>query len=286
MTPAAPLGVRSLGWRTVAPFERHDHRAWRPLVAIRAPLGIGPPVRTLQGHGEIRTQLRYPGRTLIATTDATTGKADPAPASLHYGDPVPWAAITAVGTVLAGLALPLAFIQLGALRQDRLREQVSKIGVWTEAEDPGDAEWRVSLLIRNASELPVEVHVTELAIDWLGYQTVLASADGEPPQLYSNKRIGPTRLDYFFPGTIGPGFFPGTIGPGRTWVEYRDYSPVGKFDAPPQPRISIIQVAITDVAGRQWELRPHRGGRARRVRWRREWPWRHRRLPPPGPGRK
>jgi hypothetical protein len=32
---------------------------------------------------------------------------------------VDWAAIEAVGTVLAGLALPLAFIQLGALRQDR-----------------------------------------------------------------------------------------------------------------------------------------------------------------------
>jgi hypothetical protein len=40
----------------------------------------------------------------------------------RYGDRVIWwVAITAIGTVLAGLALPLAFIQLGALRQDRLR---------------------------------------------------------------------------------------------------------------------------------------------------------------------
>jgi hypothetical protein len=50
---------------------------------------------------------------------------------LHCGDLVNWAAITAIGTVLAGLALPLAFIQLGGLRQDRLRGQVSKVGAWT-----------------------------------------------------------------------------------------------------------------------------------------------------------
>lgn len=50
---------------------------------------------------------------------------------LRYRYPVIWwVAITAIGTVLAGLALPLAFIQLGALRQDRLRGQISKVGVW------------------------------------------------------------------------------------------------------------------------------------------------------------
>lgn len=44
---------------------------------------------------------------------------------------VSWAAVTGIGAVLAGLALPLAFIQLGALRQDRLRAQVSRVGAWT-----------------------------------------------------------------------------------------------------------------------------------------------------------
>jgi hypothetical protein len=65
--------------------------------------------------------------------------------------------VTAIGTVLAGLALPLAFIQLGALRQARLRAQVSKAGAWTgmpeqTGEEPG--LWTIPVLIRNGSELP------------------------------------------------------------------------------------------------------------------------------------
>lgn len=40
-----------------------------------------------------------------------------------------WATtITAAGAFLGGLALPIAFLQLGAQRQDRLRAQVGKIG--------------------------------------------------------------------------------------------------------------------------------------------------------------
>jgi hypothetical protein len=39
--------------------------------------------------------------------------------------------VTAIGTVLAGLALPLAFIQLGALRQVGTVEQQNKeTGLW------------------------------------------------------------------------------------------------------------------------------------------------------------
>ena len=69
---------------------------------------------------------------------------------------------------------------------------------------PDQPEWQITLFIQNASELPVEVHVAELAIDTLGYQNVLASGDGEPPQLYADKRTGPVKPAYFFPGTIPP----------------------------------------------------------------------------------
>lgn len=78
---------------------------------------------------------------------------------------MPWAAITAIGTVLAGLALPLAFVQLGALRQDRLRAQVSKVGIWLgdiPPLEPDTQAWNITILIRNSSELPVIVQTADL----------------------------------------------------------------------------------------------------------------------------
>ena len=76
---------------------------------------------------------------------------------------------------------------LGNQREGQLRAQISKIGVWTQADvlrmAPDQPEWQITLFIKNANELPVEVHMAELAIDTLGYQNVLASADSEPPQL-------------------------------------------------------------------------------------------------------
>ena len=44
-----------------------------------------------------------------------------------------WATtLTAAGALLGGLALPIAFIQLGAQRRDVLRAQVDKVGAWHE----------------------------------------------------------------------------------------------------------------------------------------------------------
>jgi hypothetical protein len=91
--------------------------------------------------------------------------------------------------------------------------------------------------------------MAELAIDTMGYQNVLASAD-EPPQLYADKRTGPVKPAYFFPRTIPPG---------REWHGEQKYIPDGHFDTVMRPRISIIRLAITDAAGRQWDMRPYRG---------------------------
>jgi hypothetical protein len=71
-------------------------------------------------------------------------------------------------------------------------------------------------------------------------------------------------------------FRPGIIAPGQKWSGEYKYSPEGDFDGVRVlwPRISIIQLAITDAAGRRWDVRPSRGRPPRRVRWWREWPWR------------
>ena len=54
----------------------------------------------------------------------------------YYVDHVHWATIiTSTGALLGGLAIVIAFIQLGGQRQDRLRAQVSKIGPWAQADD-------------------------------------------------------------------------------------------------------------------------------------------------------
>ena len=59
--------------------------------------------------------------------------------SLYYGDHVHWATIvTSTGALLGGLAIVIAFVQLGSQREDRLRAQISKIGVWTPADDARD----------------------------------------------------------------------------------------------------------------------------------------------------
>lgn len=189
-----------------------------------------------------------------------------------------WATVIAsTGTLLSGLAIIIAFIQLGNQREDRLRAQISKIGVWAQADDlrtaPGKPKWQITMFIKNASELPVEVRIGELAIDTLGYKDVLAGSGNQPPQLYAEKRSGPVKAAYFFPGTIAPGL---------TWHGDQKYTPDGDFDTIVLPRISIIQLAIADAAGREWDVRPYRGRPPRRVRWRRAWPWRHGRLPPPG----
>lgn len=91
---------------------------------------------------------------------------------LYYGDRVNWVAVTAVGTVLADLALPLALIQLGALRQDRLRAQVSKVGAWigtVEQMDEKTGSWTIPVLIRNGSELPVRVDSVDVAVPSVCY---------------------------------------------------------------------------------------------------------------------
>lgn len=147
-----------------------------------------------------------------------------------------WAAVTAVGTVLAGLALPLAFIQIGAIRRDRLRAQISKVGVWVDMtwtkSEPRKLQAR--LLVHNASELPVEIKRVQLDID------------GKPRMAISG----------------------GTVAPGQT----RKFG-IGAGDP---SKVTLGVVGIIDVAGRLWDMHPVQGGLPQLVQSRRWWLWHRR----------
>jgi hypothetical protein len=181
---------------------------------------------------------------------------------------VEWATtITAAGAFLGGLALPIAFLQLGAQRQDRLRAQVGKIGAWAgpPSRSPGESgpvEWAVQVFIRNSSELPVVVDAADLSVRPWGFELALAGEDAAA--LYAVKKLGDSRVVPFAPGTIAPG---------ETWSVFQGYQPEAVYDQPQPPMVAISRVVVTDAAGRQWEIRPYKARPPRRVRWwlRRRW---------------
>jgi hypothetical protein len=189
---------------------------------------------------------------------------------------VDWAAVTAIGTVMAGLALPLAFFQLDAQRRERLRAQVSKVGAWTRIygvfEDgerpvgrivgpwePGPEQWTVRGSIRNSSELPVVIHRVDLTVRGWGYDLVRTDGGGD---LYGSKKFGHTRWTYMFLGQ--------TIEPESTREESMDWHDAeGSFDRSQPPMVSIDLILVTDAAGHLWEIRPSKARPPRLVRWRR-----------------
>ena len=206
----------------------------------------------------------------------------------RYGGGMDWATtLTAAGALLGGLALPIAFIQLGAQRRDALRAQVDKVGAWhehlgrvfeqrqlsvTEIIDlvpmpepeppPGPPQWDLTVFIRNSSELPVLVPTLELSVRPWGYGRL--PKEGAPGSDYAGKRLGQATPVYIAPGTIAPG---------QTWSREITYTEPSTYDQPQPPMVSVARVVVTDAAGRQWEIRPYRTGPPRRVRWwlRRRW---------------
>ena len=56
--PRRPARTRRDRWAAVAQRPRHRDQARAPLVAVRAPLRITPPLRTMHHHHTIRTPIR------------------------------------------------------------------------------------------------------------------------------------------------------------------------------------------------------------------------------------
>jgi hypothetical protein len=185
-------------------------------------------------------------------------------ARVYYGGRVHWATIiTSAGALLGGLAIVL-FIQLGAQRQDRLRAQVNQIGRWAETADvrtdPDQPEWRISLFIRNSSELPLEALAAILRVQERGYDedAVHQFPDGVPLSVFVKKKTGSSQDHAFRPGTIPPGI---------TWeqsIRFRLRS-ADTFDVPEEPKVTIIALYVTDAAGHKWDLSTRRAGPPRRI---------------------
>jgi hypothetical protein len=178
--------------------------------------------------------------------------------------PVDWGAVTAIGTVLGGLALPIAFIQIGTQRVDRLRAQVSQIGIWADEPEPaeeGAYTWAIPVFIRNSTELPVVVNAADLSVQPWGYDDIPADDLGR--NVYASKKSGTSQPVYIAPGTIRPL---------SVWTGRPTYRTDDAFDQPQPPRVTVSRVIVTDAAGRQWEVRPDRAGHPRLIRrWRRWW---------------
>jgi hypothetical protein len=177
-----------------------------------------------------------------------------------------WTAITAIGTVLGGLALPLAFIQLDAQRRERLRAQVSKLGGWTEvymlsdperpvslpafgafsmADNPPN-EWVIRLFIRNSSDLPVIIHKVEVSITEWGYN-IEEKTDDRP-----GRRMSPT----FETANTTDMLRDHTLKPDSTHSEPMTLlGQAQRFDRPQPPKVSINRIVVTDAAGLLWETR-------------------------------
>jgi hypothetical protein len=192
---------------------------------------------------------------------------------------VDWAAITAIGTVLAGLALPLAFVQLEAQRRERLRAQVSQVGAWTRiygvseegdwpaprilVGEPAPERWRIEVAVRNSSQLPVLINKVELNVRTWGYDLVPRNAAGT--NFDASKRFADTRTMLAFVNeTIEPEFTQ-TQSPTPVSRE-ADYTD-GSFELPQPPIVSINVIVVTDASGRLWEIRPSKARPPRRVPW-------------------
>jgi hypothetical protein len=177
-----------------------------------------------------------------------------------------WAAVAAIGTVLGGLALPLAFIQIDAQRRERLRAQVCKVGAWTEVHTLSDPErpvsltfgqlwlgdnksneWVINVFVRNSSDLPLIVHRVEVSITTWGMNFREKTDDSLGRSMSSV--FDPAQSDDLFQGY--------TFEPGSTKSEPLTLlSSVSHFDRPQPPKVSIKRIVVTDAAGLLWELRP------------------------------
>jgi hypothetical protein len=172
-------------------------------------------------------------------------------------------------------SLLLAFRIFLRDRSSSDRAQVDAVGIWgdinREAVSPGkprNDDIRVQIHIRNATDLPVEVH--SLAFTFQARWVVPSFSDELPGPGPDFREETPGKADTsrFF-GPIG-------IAPQKTWDS--QWITVNMTHTAPADSASLVFTSdgvkcvikyalIVDNAGRRWETRQRQGKPARRVRW-------------------
>ncbi|MET9268083.1 hypothetical protein [Kribbella sp. NPDC003557] len=175
---------------------------------------------------------------------------------------------------LGALSLILAFTVFRRDRANAERSQVDLVGAWTTVEHerswPGDnpvVEGTVTAHIRNAGQLPVRVvkiaYKTESS--WM-------VEDLEQPRSSHGGVVAWT----ITPGTESQMAFHGNVIVALQATEDLSFTVNVQHMAPdraehlsPTDGITarVEWLLVVDNAGRRWEIRPERGGRATRVRW-------------------
>jgi hypothetical protein len=180
--------------------------------------------------------------------------------SLDWGSVPAW---------VGALSLLLAFRVFLRDRSNAERAQVDLIGAWGttqyEIKWPTDSR-RVEtaiarVFIRNASALPIEVERLSCRIETTWVVPI---------------NVAEKRYDHAH-GVKSESLFieKVTVVPDNTWeslddrFNLRDMAPEGAVQLSPFQGVRCVVTAllVVDNAGRRWELRPGKEGRAKRVRW-------------------
>lgn len=153
------------------------------------------------------------------------------------------------------------------------RAHVDKVGIWGDIErgvvlpgGPRNDDVKVQIHIRNATELPIEVHQVAFT-----FHTRWGIPVGDAPEPI-------VRVRQYVPGKADVMRFMGPVGiaPQTTWEG--QWTPVNLTHTAPADdaelyffsdgvKCVITYALITDNAGRRWEARQRQGKPAKRIRW-------------------
>ncbi len=155
------------------------------------------------------------------------------------------------------------------------RTQVDAVGIWGDIDpkpvfpgEPRSDDIKVQLHIRNATELPVEVHL--LAFSFQTRWMVPSFSDKPPgPGPHTWEQVSGKTDTLRFMGPLG-------IAPQKPWDS--QWITINLTHTAPADSASLVSTTdgtkceikyalVVDNAGRRWEARQRQGKPARRIRW-------------------